>query len=121
MPTTMALQRHAQQLCCEHDIVWRANLPRVNTFALRVCEEIDTPPIRGAVSYAVVLHEIGHILGRYQDSRHTIVRERWAWAWARRHALMWTPAMERCAVASLAWYAPRADRLDKGWREPEIT
>jgi hypothetical protein len=44
---------------------------------------IVIPPIRSASSYAIALHEIGHLRGRHQQSRREIVRERWAWAWAR--------------------------------------
>jgi hypothetical protein len=56
-------------------------------------------------AYATALHEIGHILGRYQLSRATIVRERHAWEWARRNALQWTPAMEQHAERCLKSYA----------------
>jgi hypothetical protein len=58
-----------------------------------------------SLSYATALHEIGHWKGRYQRSRNVIVRERWAWQWARKNALIWTRAMERDATMSL--YAAR--------------
>jgi hypothetical protein len=54
--------------------------------------EIWIRPVTSPRAYAVALHEIGHILGRYQLSRATLVRERWAWRWARRNALQWTPS-----------------------------
>src|SRR5262245_31749107 len=47
---------------------------------------------------------IGHIKGRYQNRRHSLmVRERWAWQWARDNALIWTPRMEqmRAGVAGI--------------------
>ena len=69
--------------------------------------EVHFPPIRSALSYATALHEIGHVKGRYQNSRNTMARERWAWQWARKHALIWTDAMERSAIAALAWYTAR--------------
>jgi CRISPR/Cas system-associated endonuclease Cas3-HD len=51
-------------------------------YALReadgVADEVQTPPIRCAITYAVALHEIGNILGRYQRSRKRMVVERWA-------------------------------------------
>ena len=47
------------------------------------------------------------MFGRYQRSRSSLTRERWAWDWARRHALIWTPATERTAAACLAWYGAR--------------
>jgi len=72
--------------------------------------ELQLPAIRSAVSYATALHEIGHIKGRYQKSRSVIVRERWAWRWARENALIWNDAMDRSAVKALAWYEARSQR-----------
>jgi hypothetical protein len=53
------------------------------------------------------------VLGRYQGSGHVLVREHWAWQWARRNALFWTPAMERYALAAIKWYEPRAAAIDR--------
>ena len=110
------LKAHCDRLCAEHEITW---LPGRLPLALRVTREILTPPIRGPVSYAWVLHEIGHILGRYQNSRRCMVRETWAWTWARHHTLCWTPAMERSRQAGLDWYRARAAGIDAKW-QPEV-
>src|SRR6516165_12497804 len=67
--------------------------------------EIWIRPVRSPRAYAVALHEIGHILGRYQLSRATLVRERHAWDWARRNGLRWTPEMRRHADRCLEHYA----------------
>jgi len=72
--------------------------------------EVWIMPIRSAISYATALHEIGHILGRHQRSPDTLVRERWAWRWAKENALIWTPAMEKHCSVSLAWYEVRRER-----------
>jgi hypothetical protein len=51
-----------------------------------------------------------------------MVRERWAWRWAKRNALFWTPRMERNMNEGLQWYAPRAKAIDaeqRPWREAE--
>jgi hypothetical protein len=64
-------------------------------------DEVQTPPIRSAITYATALHEIGHILGPNQDSPNSHTRERWAWQWARENALVWTGAMERYATRAL--------------------
>jgi hypothetical protein len=72
--------------------------------------EVWIMPIRSAISYATALHEIGHILGRHQRSPDTLVRERWAWRWAKENALIWTPAMEKHCSVSLAWYEARRER-----------
>jgi hypothetical protein len=36
------------------------------------------------------------------------VREQWAWCWARANALVWTPAMERCATKAMHYIKARA-------------
>jgi hypothetical protein len=118
------MRRHVDELLAPHSrpdldyaiqIRWDRRVGRARV--LRdlddaVCE-IQLAPIRSTVSYATALHEIGHIKGRYQRSRSVMVRERWAWEWARQNALCWTPAMERSATASLAWYAARRGRKDR--------
>src|SRR5258708_39773715 len=76
-------------------------------------EEGRGAPIKSGISYATALHEVGHILGRHQHSNSTMVRERWAWHWARVNALIWTPAMEQSARKALEWYAPRAAEIDR--------
>jgi hypothetical protein len=62
-------------------------------------------------SYATALHEIGHILGRHQGSRMTMVRERWAWGWAQENALAWTERMEKDRLDSLDWHATHSPRI----------
>ncbi len=64
--------------------------------------EIHLPHIRSALDYATCLHELGHVSGRYQNSKSVKTRERWAWQYAREHALVWTAEMEEDARACLA-------------------
>jgi hypothetical protein len=42
-----------------------------------------------------------------------MVRERWAWQWAQRNALRWTPAMAKHAAASLRFAAKAAEKAAK--------
>ena len=37
-------------------------------------------------------------------SGSTLVREHWAWEWARANALIWTPDMENSARKAMKWY-----------------
>ncbi len=115
--TDAYFHRHIEGLCRKHDIRWwrdcsRQSQSRGVVNPAHDIAEIHTTPIRSAISYASALHEIGHVLGRHQNSRRIMVREVWAWRWARAHAMTWTPAMERSRQNALAWYAPRADRYD---------
>jgi hypothetical protein len=63
--------------------------------------EIHLPHIRSTLDYATCLHELGHVNGRYQGSASSKTRERWAWRYAREHALVWTAEMEEDARASM--------------------
>src|SRR5437764_8069493 len=97
-----AMCRHIEQLCAEHEIEFMWCRRPTDAWADREHATICIAPIRSKVSYATALHEIGHIKGRYQRSRDSIVRERWAWHWAQANALIWTPRMERDRRKSLA-------------------
>jgi hypothetical protein len=74
---------------------------------------INIRPVKSAVTYAVALHEIGHVLGKWQ-SRPRLESEAGAWLWARENARCWTPRMDatmRKAMDSyLAWARARQDR-----------
>lgn len=50
--------------------------------------------MKSRVSYAIALHEIGHILGPWQNGT-TLEREAGAWKWARENALVWSKVMDR--------------------------
>jgi hypothetical protein len=119
------LHQHIVALCDEHEIMisWlkrpKRGWAKRSVFAESFCkrpsrdwatpampvtpwfDEIGIAPVRSTISYAIALHELGHILGRHQQSENLMVRERWAWIWARAHALRWTAAMDRCAAGSL--------------------
>jgi hypothetical protein len=100
-----AMRQHVAALCDEHDITISWCRRPTEAWAVIDFEEICIPSIKSPISYATARHEIGRILGRYQRSKHEMVRERWAWRWAKRDALMWTPLMGRRADASLQHHA----------------
>lgn len=102
------MRGHVQSLAQQHQILVWANRVRrtADAFAVPDMEEVHIPPIRSAITYATALHEIGHLLGKHQRSHRSLVREEWAWRWARENALVWTPAMERFATNALAALNP---------------
>lgn len=65
-------------------------------------------PIRSQVTYAVALHEIGHVAGRQPRTR--LDREAAAWIWARSNAIFWTDAMQAKMMDCLRSYARKAER-----------
>ena len=100
--TVAQMRSHVRQLCEANRIA--INYDRHASASYRE-REIWIRAVRSPRAYAVALHEIGHILGRYQLSRATLVRERHAWDWARRNGLRWTPEMRRHADRCLEHYA----------------
>lgn len=103
------MREHVENLAAAHGIRLCTQFVKRSdrAYALReaggAADEVHTAPIRSAITYATALHEIGHILGRYQSSRRPIVREVWAWRWAQANALKWTPTMEKVSQDALGW------------------
>ena len=119
-PTAVEMRRHIARLCADNAITHYTHPRRTGEAGASPEErEIRTPPVRSAATYAVAMHEIGHVLGRHQRSRKTMVAERWAWRWARENAIAWTDRMERQAARALASYAPAAAEIDRE-REREL-
>lgn len=104
-PTILQMRQHIERLTSTHEINVIPIRGLHSAHAIRErdggSDEIAIAPVRSEISYAIALHEIGHIRGRYQDSRRSMTRERWAWQWARENALVWTARMERDARYSL--------------------
>lgn len=95
-----AMAMHVRALCAYHGIRVRRRRKGLAVFATRT---VFTREVRSDVTYAESLHEIGHLLGPWQDSG-IIVAEAGAWLWAMRNALEWTPAMDRAMVRWLGSY-----------------
>ena len=108
MTTVQNMHAHVRNLCARHDIRVSWCRRPMQAWAGREIEGIQIAPIKSVISYATAMHELGHMLGRYQHSKASMVRERWAWEWARRNALVWTPAMEEYARISLTFAAKAA-------------
>jgi hypothetical protein len=76
--------------------------------AWRKRKHVAIPAIKTAISYALALHEIGHILGKNPSTR--LGREAAAWQWALDNAILWTPVMEAKMQRCLASYDRWAKR-----------
>ena len=81
MISKQQMRQHIEHLTEDHEIAVLLIPKACDAWAIReadgAADEIAVPPVRSAVTYATALHEIGHILGRYQRSDLTMVRERW--------------------------------------------
>ncbi len=72
-------------------------------------------PVKTAITYAVAMHEIGHILGPRQ-SGNRLDKEVGAWEWAKANATEWTAAMDATMQRSLRSYLAWAERSKQAKR-----
>lgn len=104
----LALQYHLHALAREHNIQLIED-PTLPPEEARAFPEIRTVLVFPAITddlYAVVLHEMGHIVHPaghnpkndrkpgFLQACYSIEEEDAAWAWAKSVAVIWTPAME---------------------------
>jgi hypothetical protein len=92
-------------------VVWIRRVRKACVFAFVGTNvfEIQIAPIKSSISYLAALHEIGHIKDPSYSQSDRQERERFAWDWARRNALTWTPAIERLVAEVLAIRAKRGE------------
>ena len=82
--------------------------------AYRRSRRVKIRPVKSPVTYAVALHEFGHVLGR--NSGRRVDKEVQAWEWAKANALVWTRRMndtKRDALQSYVKWAERKQRTAK--------
>lgn len=107
------MDKHVQTIADKNQIVIHRSLNRVSrSYSIRASEEIHIAPIRSVLSYATALHELGHQLGPHQRSPHVLVREKAAWKWARKSALLWLPRMQQYAESAIEWYERKHRDID---------
>lgn len=101
------LQQHAEIISDVHDIdiVWTTKRMEGMGYSDVDNRRIIVPPIKSSKTYALFLHECGHILGPYQYSPY-VRAEACAWEWAKDNALIWTKAMNMFMKECLATYRP---------------
>lgn len=102
----MDYARHIERICKIEDIevVSHSSGGR----AWRKSRRIAIRPVKSAITYAVAMHEIGHILGPRQSGCR-MDKEVGAWEWAQANAVEWTAPMDatmrRALRTYLAWAA----------------
>jgi len=111
------LRQHIYDICEGHDITV-VDGSSYNARAWKKNREIRIRPVKTSNTYAVALHEIGHILGKWQ-SKPRLIAEAGAWLWARQHALEWNDQMESKLRKSLTSYLKWA-RLRQHRKRPPV-
>lgn len=83
-------------------------------FAVPIYRTVVVAPIRDESTYAIALHEIGHLVAPCGELRGNAnlmrLAEDAAWEWARHYALDWTPFMEKVATWARSSYDTLRDR-----------
>jgi hypothetical protein len=115
--TLSALQSHARALAVAFDVqlVEDPRLKPDEACALTSGRVVFAAPVIEETTYAVVLHEIGHLASPTGIVRHAVapggnpasvllIEEEAAWAWAQHYALEWTPVMESVKTWALGTY-----------------
>lgn len=98
--TPKDMAAHIARICARAKVIVRAH-----SSGGRACRKgswIAIRPVKSDITYAVALHELGHVLGSQTGKR--IDHEVQAWQWARAHALVWTDAMTQTESKCLASY-----------------
>lgn len=111
----MTYAEHIDALLAEHGIAvdWR---DRTNARAWRRSRRVRLERVRGASTYAMALHEIGHVVGRQVGRR--LDREAQAWLWAEANAIEWTNGMRTLAARCIATYLRWSERKRGAWVPP---
>lgn len=112
----MNYAEHVEALLVEHRIavVWSR---RSGGRSWRRTRRVRIQPVRGASSYAIALHEIGHVVGRQSGRR--LDKEAQAWRWAEENAVEWTDGMRLVAARCIATYLQWCERRRGVWVPPK--
>lgn len=94
------LSRHALGICKRNEIDVKAHSSGGRAWRRR--RLVKFRPIKSDATYAIAMHEIGHVLGPQMRGR--LNREVMAWQWARACALRWSPSMSAVMQRSLGSY-----------------
>ena len=114
--TVAEYEDHINRLLAEHciSVDWRnRTAPR----SWRKTRRVRLERVRGASSYAIALHEIGHVVGPQSGRR--LDKEAQAWRWAEQHAQEWTDGMARLAARCIATYLRWCERRRGMWVPPD--
>lgn len=112
----MNYAEHIDALLAGHGIAvdWRE---RTQARSWRRSSRVRLERVRGASTYAIALHEIGHVVGRQVGRR--LDREAQAWRWAEENAIEWTDGMRRLAARCIGTYLQWCERRRGVWVPPK--
>lgn len=101
----MDYSTHIQSIAQTHNVSVEIASPGYDGRAWRKKKKVKIAEVKTAVTYALALHELGHVLGKQSGNR--LHKEWQAWEWAMANAVCWTEPMarkmQRCLVSYLRW------------------
>jgi hypothetical protein len=122
-PSVTDLDAHVQQLCEAHGVERRSGgrgLAYRRGPAGRRRPGIRIPPIKSQVTYAVALHELGHLLGPGRSGTR-LEKEAAAWRWALANSIVpLSDHARRSAGSRLRSYVTWAELRQHRMRPPRI-
>lgn len=103
----MNLADHIARICKIEDITVESHSRGGRAY--RRQRRIKIRPVKSEITYAIALHEIGHILGPRQSGTR-LDKEVGAWEWAVEHAVRWTLPMSHKMKHCLQSYMTKVER-----------
>lgn len=113
--TPKRLAEHFAALCEQHGI--EVGSHSSGGRAWRKSRTVKVRPVKSAITYAIAMHELGHILGKRQSGTR-LDKEVGAWEWAHDNATEWTDTMEAAMQKRLCSYLAWSKRR-KGARQAD--
>jgi hypothetical protein len=114
--TVDQMAAHVLHVATAHGVVVRSHSSGGR--AWRLTRKVAIRPVRSSLTYAVALHELGHVLGARGRTR--LDDEVQAWQWARENAQYWDDRMERERCRSLRGYVRWAQRRQRSDRHGRV-
>lgn len=108
---------HIQSLAQAHGVSIEIARPGYAGRAWRKAKKVKIAEVKTAVTYALALHELGHVLGKQSGNR--LHKEWQAWEWAMANAEEWTEPMARKMQRGLVSYLCWCQRRRGAWVPPD--
>jgi hypothetical protein len=115
VPMRIRYRKHIEAICRNNDITIETS-PGSRGRAWAKSRVIKIPEIKTGITYALALHEIGHILGVRSGKR--LEKEVQAWEWAMKNAIEWTQPMNQAMERRLGSYLIWCQRRKGVWVPP---
>ena len=109
----MNYAEHIESICLANEIT--VGNHTTGGRAWRKSRHMNIRPVKSAITYAMALHEIGHILGPRQNGVR-LEKELGAWEWAKENAFEWSDTMNKKCQTCLQSYIVWALRSKKAKR-----